>query len=237
VRAHNLIRALNAAVTVTVLPTAVRYRTDGDEARLRELLVRGCRYALAGIVPVVVVGVVLAAPILEAWLGPRYREAGVAMAIMLSHWTLNGVTGVTAAILVATGAARYLARWAMLLAASTVVLALALISDLGLEGAALATAIPYVALFPYMLRVTLRAVPVPLRELARRAFLPAWTLGLVLAAALVALRLALDPEGAVAVAATALAALGAYWAAYYLLWLSPDERSLIRGLARHARDS
>jgi O-antigen/teichoic acid export membrane protein len=232
VRAHNLIRALNGAVTVTVLPTAVRYRSEGDERRLRELLVRGCRYALAGIVPIAVVGVVLAGPILDAWLGPRFREAGPAMAIMLSHWVLNGVTGVTGAILVATGAARYLARWAMLVAGSTILLALALVSPLGLDGAALATAIPYVLLFPYMLRITLRAVPLPATELLRRAFAPAWALGLALAAALIAARLALDPDGALAVAALALAALAAYWAAFYLLWLDRGERALIRALLR-----
>lgn len=235
VRAHNLIRALNGAVTVTVLPTAVRYRSEGDERRLRELLVRGCRYALAGIVPIAVVGAVLAGPILDVWLGDRFREAGPAMAIMLSHWTLNGITGVTSAILVATGAARDLARWAMLLAGATVVLALALVSAFGLDGAALATAIPYVVLFPYMVRITLRAVPLPVGELVRRAFAPAWALGLALVAALVAARLALDPRTALAVAGLAFAALALYWAAYYALALDPGERALVRGLARRDR--
>lgn len=232
VRAHNVIRALNGAVTVTVLPTAVRYRSDGDERRLRELLVRGCRYALAGLVPLAVTGAVLAGPILEAWFGEGFGVAGPAMAIMLSHWTLNGVTGVTSAILVATGAARDLARWAMLLAGATVLLALVLVPELGLDGAALATAIPYVLLFPYMLRITLRAVPVPVAELARRAFAPAWALGALLAAALLGVRLALDPESVAAVAGTALAALAAYWVAYYAIALDPAERTLIRGLLR-----
>jgi O-antigen/teichoic acid export membrane protein len=232
VRAHNVIRALNGAVTVTVLPTAVRYRAAGDERRLRELLVRGCRYALAGLVPLAVVGAVLSGPILEAWLGDGFDAAGPAMAIMLSHWVLNGITGVTSAILVATGAARDLARWAMLLAVATVVLALALVSPLGLDGAALATAIPYVLLFPYMVRITLRAVPLPVGELVRRAFAPAWLLGLALVAALLAVRLLADPEGVVAVAGTALAALAAYWGAYYGLALDPSERTLVRGLLR-----
>ncbi|HYI80955.1 MAG TPA: polysaccharide biosynthesis C-terminal domain-containing protein [Thermoleophilaceae bacterium] len=230
VRAHNLVRALNGAVTVTVLPTAVRYRADGDERRLRELLVRGCRYALAGIVPIAVVGGVLAGPILVAWLGPRFGDAGTAMAIMLSHWLLNGVLGVTTAMLVAVGAARDLARWAMMLGGSTIVLALILVPALGLDGAALATAIPYVLLFPYMLRVTLNAVPVSLGELVRRAFAPAWLLGALLAAALLWVRIALDPEAAVAVAGTALGGLAAYWIAYYLLCLDPAERALARSI-------
>jgi O-antigen/teichoic acid export membrane protein len=238
VRIHNLFRALNGAVTVTVLPTAVRYRADGDERRLRELLVRGCRYALAGVVPLAVVGMVLAGPILDAWLGapqpgaPPFASAGPALAIMLSHWLLNGVLGVTGAMLVAVGAARDLARWALAVGAGTVVLALALVPELGLDGAALAMAIPYVALFPYMLRITLRAVPVPLGELARRAFVPAWLLGAALAGVLGALRLTLDPTGPIAVVATAGVALALYWAAYYAVALSGDERALVRGLAR-----
>lgn len=234
VRIHNLFRALNGAVTVTVLPTAVGYRADGDERRLRELLVRGCRYALAGVVPIAVVGMVLAGPILDAWLGPDFREAGPAMTIMLSHWLLNGVLGVTGAMLVAVGAARELARWAIAIGAATVALGLILIPWLGLDGAALAMAIPYVVLFPYMLAITLRAVPVPLGELVRRAFAPAWILGALLAAALVALRLTLDPEGALAVAATALVALAVYWAAYYALAFDPGERRLVHDLARRA---
>lgn len=232
VRLHNLFRALNGAVTVTVLPTAVRYRGEGDERRLRELLVRGCRYALAGVVPIAVVGMVLAAPILEAWLGEPFGEAGPALAIMLSHWLLDGVLGVTGAMLVAVGAARDLARWAMAVGGATVALALALVPWLGLDGAALAMAIPYVALFPYMLRITLRAVPVPLGELARRAFAPAWALGALLAAALVAVRLTLDPAGPAAVLATAVVGLAAYWLVYYALFLDRGERALVRGLAR-----
>jgi O-antigen/teichoic acid export membrane protein len=232
VRIHNLFRALNGAVTVTVLPTAVRYRADGDERRLHELLVRGCRYALAGVVPLAVVGMVLAGPILDAWLGADFRQAGPALAIMLSHWLLNGVLGVTGAMLVAVGAARELARWALAVGAGTVVLALILVPELGLDGAALAMAIPYVALFPYMLRITLRAVPVPLGELVGRAFVPAWLLGAALAGVLGAVRVTLDPEGPLAVVATATVALVLYWVAYYVVALNRDERALVRGLAR-----
>lgn len=228
VRAHNLVRALNAAVTVIVLPTASGYHAAGDDRRLRELLLRGSRYTLALIVPIAVVGMVLAAPILGALGGDAdFREAGPAMTILLAHWTLNGISGVAAAMLVALGGARDLARWALLVAGGSVALALALVPWLGLDGAALATTIPYVALFPYLVLITLRVVPVSPLELARRAFAPAWALGVVLAAGLVAVRLVLDPETALAVAATSLGGLAAYWVAYYLVCFDRDERTLV----------
>ena len=230
VRAHNLIRALNAAVTVIVLPAASGYHAAGDERRLQELLLRGSRYMLALIVPIAVVGMALAGPILAAWLEPKFREAAPAMTILLSHWLLNGMSGVAAAMLIAVGRARDLARWAGLVAGASVLLALALVPPFGLEGVALATTAPYVALFPYLLWMTLRAIPLPARELASRAFLPAWTLGLALGGVLVTVRLVLDPSSALELAAVAFGALAVYWAAYYALWLDRDERALVRSL-------
>jgi len=235
VRAHNLIRALNAAVTVTVLPTAARYQAEGDDRRQRELLVRGSRYTLALIVPIAVVGMVLAAPILDVWLGPDYREAGSAMTILMSHWVLNGMSGVAAAMLVTVGRARDLARWALMVAGAAIALALILTPPYGLDGVALATAIPYVALFPYLLWITLRAVPVPLGELVRRAFVPAWTLGLILGATLLVLQLTLEPASALLLLTIALTAIGGYWIAFYLAWLDADERLLVKSVLGRSR--
>jgi len=232
IRAHNLIRALNAAITVTVLPTAARYDAEGDERRLGELFLRGSRYMLALIVPIAVTGMVLAPQILEVWLdGAKFREAGTAMAILMSHWLLSGMSGVAAAMLVALGSARDLARWALMVAGGSVALALALTPALGLDGVALATAVPYFVLFPYLLTITLRSVPVSAGELARRAFLPAWALGAVLAGALLVARGALDLDAAGPLIAVALGGLAAYWALYAAIWLDRGERSLARQVA------
>ena len=232
IRAHNLIRSLNAAETVTALPTASRYRTEGDTARLEQLLSRGTRYTLALVAPLAVTGMVLGGPILEVWLGEGFDQAGGAMAILLAHWLASGCSGVLIAILVAVGRAVDVARWAGALAMANLVLAVTLIPPLGLEGAAIATAAPYLGLFPVLLQMTLARVPVPLGELLRNAFLPAYLLAAVLAAALGALRLAFDPESLAAVAAAALLAPLGYWAAYFFVWLLPGERRLVGEVIR-----
>jgi O-antigen/teichoic acid export membrane protein len=232
IRAHNLIRSLNSAETVTALPTASRYRAEGDSARMAALLARGIRYTLALVVPIAVTGMVFGGPILRVWLGEGFGSAGGAMAILLAHWVLSGCTGVLIAILVAVGRAAGVARWAGALAALNLVLAVTLIPPLGLEGAALATAAPYLALFPVLLRMALAEVPVALGSLLRDSFLPALALGAVLAAALGVLRLTLDPEGLGAVAAVAVLAPLAYWCAYFLVWMGPPERRLVADVAR-----
>jgi O-antigen/teichoic acid export membrane protein len=235
VRSHNLFYALGGALAVPVVPTASRYVATEDARRLRELVLRGTRYTLALFVPLCVTLMALAEPILDVWLGDRYGEGAAALTILVSYWLLYGGLVVTPGFLVGAGAARYVARIFVMVAAVNLVLSLALTPALGLEGPALATAIPFVLAFPLMLGVGLRAGGgVEVGELARRAWLPAYGLGVALAAALVALRLAVEPESLPAVLGAAAGGLLAYWLAFYGLVLDVSERALVRGLLRRA---
>ena len=199
VRAANVVRSLNAAVITTVLPAASRFVAEDDRRRLGELVVRGLRYSLALMVPVSVVGMVLAAPVLEAWLGPEFREGATAMAILLALWLPYAASGVLIAVLVAAGRAALVARYLWAVAAASVVLALALIPPLELEGAALAAALPFTAVVPFLLRRAVEAASTTTGEVLGEAALPAYALGAALAAILGAARLLLDVEGVAAV--------------------------------------
>jgi O-antigen/teichoic acid export membrane protein len=232
VRAHNLVRSLNSAVTVTVLPAATRYRAEGDLPRLRELVLRGFRYTLALVVPLTVVGMVLSGPILEVWLGEEFRQADTAMAILLSYWLVTGALGVASAILVGAGRARDVARYAWSVALANLVLSLALTPSLGLEGVTLGTAIPYLTMFPLMLRMMLAETSISIGELARRCWLPVYSTGVVLAAVLVVLRLTLPLDTLAQVSAVAVGGALAYWVAFYLVWFDSNERRLVKDLAR-----
>jgi hypothetical protein len=56
-----------------------------------------------------------------------------------------------------------------------------------------------------------------------------------LAAALVALRLAVEPETLPAVLGAAAGGVLAYWLAFYAVVLDSSERALVRGLARRTK--
>ena len=232
VRAHNLFYALNGALAVPVVPTASRYAAARDVRRLRELVLRGTRYTLALVVPLCVTSMALAEPILDVWLGDRYGGGAAALTILVSYWLLYGGLVVTPGFLVGAGAARYVARIFVVAALLNLVLSLTLTPALGLEGPALATAVPFTLAFPLMLGVGLRAGRVALGDLARYAWLPAYGLGALLAAALVGLRLVAAPETLPAVAGAAVGGVLAYWVAFYGLVLHPGERALVRGIAR-----
>ena len=225
VRAHNLLYALGGALAVPVVPTASRYAASGDERRLRELVLRGSRYTLALFVPLCVTLICLAEPILEVWLGDRYGAGASALAILVSYWLLYGALVVTPGFLVGAGRARQAGIVMACTAALNLVLTLILTPELGLEGPALGTAIPFALAFPVLLRVGLRASGATLAELARAAWLPAYGLALVLAGALLGLRALLDPDSLPVVVALAGGGVLAYWIAFYGIALSADERA------------
>ena len=166
------------------------------------------------------------------WLGERYGEGGLAMAILLGYWLVTGSVGVAAAIAIAAGRARELARLAWGVALANLGLSLALTPWLGLEGVAIGTTLPYLVVFPFQLRLVLPVAGVSIRELVDQVWIPAYTLGAALAGALVAARLLLEPDTVVVVVAVAGIGVLAYWTAYYLTWLRPHERKLIRDTAR-----
>jgi O-antigen/teichoic acid export membrane protein len=232
VRAHNLLYALVGALAVPTVPTASRYVATDDRRRLRELALRGSRYTLALIVPVCVVLIALAEPILEVWLGEPYGAGAGALSILASYWLLYGALLVTPGFLVGAGRARELARVVAVVAVANLALTLALTPELGLEGPALGTAIPFALAFPVLLRLALGIAGLSLVELARWAWLPAYTTGAALAGALVGLRLADEPNSLAAVVAVSAGGLLAYAAAFYMVWLGPHERELVRGLVR-----
>jgi O-antigen/teichoic acid export membrane protein len=227
VRSHNLLYALGGALAVPVVPTASRYVSTGDERRLRDLAVRGTRYTLALFVPVCVTLIVLAGPILEAWLGDRYGDGDLALALLVSYWLLYGGLVVTPGFLVGVGRAREVARIMIAVAVSNLAMSLILTPELGIEGPAIATAAPFVIAFPFLLRVGLGASGASLRDLATRAWAPNYTLGAALALGLVAGRAALPMDETVVVLALAAGGVLIYWAVFYGAVLDAGERALL----------
>jgi O-antigen/teichoic acid export membrane protein len=232
IRAHNLFYAFYGALGVTALPTVSGYSVRGERARLRELVLRGSRYTLALVVPVCVALICLSDLVLEVWLGDGFDEGGTAMAVMLSYWLLFGSLGVHQMVLVGLDRAREVARYMAAVAASVLVLSLALTPALGLEGPAVAVAASYIAAFPFVQRLVLRETGTELGELARTAWLPAYSLGAVLAGALVALRNAVELDSTGAVIAALAGGIAAYWLAWWLLVPDRAERATLRGFLR-----
>lgn len=234
IRAHNFVLEVQASLVSPVLPAAARYAAEGDLQRQRELLLRGTRYTMAVIVPIAVVLMILSRPILEAWLGRRFGTAAPAMAILVGYWLVYANTAVGWNLIVAIGQIRRFAIYAAAVALANAALSLALTPGLGLNGVVLGTAVPAVLALPVFLRMVPPQFDVGLRDLAREVWIPAYSTGAVVGAGLLVVRLSVDLANLPACTAAAALCLLVYWSIYYVVWLRPDERLLVRTLARLA---
>lgn len=231
-RPHNLLRQLQGTLLLTVVPVASDYLAAGDQERVRDLLLRGSRYVLVVVAPVAVVLVVLASPLLEVWLGPRFHPAALSLALLCGYWIVGANTGVVASMLLAAGRVRILARYAWLVAGANLALSLALTPWLGLEGVVLGTVIPNVVSLPAFLYVALREFPVTRADMVREVWIPGYTACLVAVIVLLPLRLSVDLASLPALILATVAALAAAWASFWFGFMTDGERRLARALAR-----
>jgi len=229
-RAHNVLRALSAALVTTVLPTAARLHASGDVAGLRELAQRGIRYALLLTAPAAAVVAAGAAVLLEVWLGQRYVAGASGLRLLCSYWLLQGAGAIAGAILVALGRTAVVARTAASALAANVLLALVAIPPLGVAGAALAFAVPAGLQALWLVWRLRQALDLTVRELLSAA-VPGW-LATALALAAAWAGLAVAGEAAWPALLVLPVALLVGWFVAFVTALKPAERAFARSLLR-----
>ena len=233
-RVNGLVRTLAGTFGVTVLPVLARLNASGESARERDLIVRGTKYILAVVVPVTLALMVFADVVLAFWLGDEFAEAGTATVILLAWWLFAPNLAFANSILTVDRAFRSLAVYAWGVGLLNLTLSLSLTPLLGLEGVVIGTTGAFLAAMPFYLRYTAARRGLTLAAYARRVWAPVYGLGAALAAALLAARLLLSVDSGPAVAALLVAAPLAYWAAFWILALDRDERTLVRSIVRGA---
>jgi len=126
-----------------LIPTASAYQAAADESELRDLLIRGSRYAAYIALPMVLVLAIMGGPILQVWMGERYAQGPVLAILALGYLGLLSQVGTQAVMtgLNAHGRPALANFVAAVCAAGLAAVALGVL-EWGLIGAALSAAIP-----------------------------------------------------------------------------------------------
>lgn len=128
-------------VNMTIAPQVARLHAAGETERLQQMVTRSARLTLLGALPVVLVLVVFGRSTLDLVFGLEYAAGYAALAILAIGQLINAAMGSVGLLLNMTGHERETARGVAIAVALNAPLNLALIPWLGMDGAALATAI------------------------------------------------------------------------------------------------
>jgi len=209
-----------------LFPTVVDNDTASRHARLQLILVQGTRLSLATVIPIAAALMLMAAPLVQAWVGADF--SGAAIVIQLLALSVIVRVGVATATTLLKGAGHHrLVAYTM--AATAVVnltLSIALVKPFGLAGVAIGTLVPVSAgalfvIFP----AGCRRVELPMSRALAEAVWPAlWPVSVMV----VFVRLTRDfvPTSIVAVAAEMGTAALLYAVTFVAFGITAAERRL-----------
>jgi len=226
---QGLMSQLTSFAVSAIMPMASQLDAEGRREAIRALFLRGTKYTLMLLSPVVVVLLALARPILLAWLGPEFIVVAVSAQILISHQILTSGTAVGDTIVVGLGKLPKRLPYIVALATLNLILSLMLVQRFGILGVVLGTAIPYFIDYPLHMRLLLKLIDVPPSRWLRETVLPTYPLLLVPLA--ISLTLGSTPMAGtlLGIAAIGVASVGAYWLAVYAWGLTGDEKRDLRG--------
>jgi O-antigen/teichoic acid export membrane protein len=224
-RPHNAVRMISGLIGTVLLSTSSRLVAEDRSERLRELMLVGSLYTVILAVPCVVLIMLLAGPLVEAWVGHGYGRYAAYVQIFVSYWLVYVNTSVLVSAVAGSGRIRELVRLTVVNAVVSLALSIGLTAAWGVVGVIWGTVIPgWLILVPWM-HYALREVGIAKARYAREVLIPgylpiaAWTLPVM------GLARVLQPHGVLQLGAFCALALLALWMA-----LLPILRARWRGL-------
>lgn len=158
--------------TAVLTPAISALDARGDQGGIRTVLLTSTRYALWLILPAQLGLLLLGRPFLTLWLGPDYADRSYpVLAILAAPLALAVSQSVSARVLYGSGRLRWFSRVALTEALANLVLSVALVGPLGIEGVALGTALPNLVANCAVARYVCRGLDVSLFTYLRRSFL------------------------------------------------------------------
>jgi len=186
-------KSLLRTITATLMPGVAAMDARGDTAGIRALYLKATRWLLYFVLPVQIGLLQFGAPFLRRWVGDDFVPGAYpSLAILSCTLTLGVAQSVASRLLYGLGRLRWFARAALGEAALNLLLMVASIRSDGVEGVAMAVALPNVLFCLFVLEYTRRQLGVGVGSYAK-----AWASPLVGAALPTAIWLGMgEPEAA-----------------------------------------
>jgi O-antigen/teichoic acid export membrane protein len=160
-------------ITTTLTPGVSAMHAQGDDAGIRQLLLKGTRWVLYLAVPVNIGLWWFGGVFLARWVGPEFTAgSGFAVNILAFTLALGLAQSVAARVLYGLGHLWWFARIAMLEGVINIMLTLVLIRPFGVNGVSVAVAVPNVLFCLFVVVHTLRLLRIPVGDYLRACAAP-----------------------------------------------------------------
>jgi O-antigen/teichoic acid export membrane protein len=206
-RPHNAVRMISALTGQALIATVSRLAASGQRDRLRRLVIVGSFLGLVITLPWVILVLVLARPLIVAWVGHPYGRYAIYAQIFVIYWLTGANTGVLGTLVSGMSNIRIFVILTAIGGAVSLALSIALTAAFGTVGVIWGTVIPSMAGFPLWMHFALRRADLSWRRYGLEVALPAYALLLPWTAVVWVCAHLLHPAGVVGVGAFGIISL------------------------------
>ena len=230
----HLLASMAQSMSVSaLLPATATWRRDLNV--LRDMFLRGTCYTVAMSLPVTVGAFALAEPLIRDWIGPEGTGAAGPARLFLIYLFINVVHNVGSTMVVTLGRLRTMLIVTMSNVAINLVVSIALVGPLGIEGVILGTLVGNAVAWPFYLKLYLRTFDVGLGQWFRRIVVPNLPSLAAQALALAALVALVGNSSSLLVTVLALgASIAVYIGSFLRFGLGSTEREVLLRTLRAA---
>lgn len=220
-----------------IVPAAANLLALKSSGRLRELLIRGTRYTLALSLPVTIAALILARPLLIAWVGVKYASFSGPAQLFLTYQLVTCTATIATTMLVGMGRVRAVTFYVTIAVFINLVLSIVLAKPLGVSGVIIGTLVGYGISGPLYIRLILRELSMSLGEFVRGAIVPIVPWAVVFAVVIALTAHFFPPQGLIPIVLCCLPAIVVYVAGVARFATTSDERSALFGFLLPAKPS
>ncbi|WP_417522052.1 oligosaccharide flippase family protein [Marinobacter sp.] len=224
------IRGLGWTLTHAFMPLFSGLSAQAEDEMIRRVFLMSSRYVVSIVFAMGAGALVLGVPFINIWLGSEFGEKAKYLIVFLVFFTvLPFINPFASRYLTAINKHGIFARLTPIAATMNIGLSLVLVQPFGLEGVAFASVVPGLIFVPLYLRYTCKHLELPVREYLRWSVLPAFLPAGIMALILLGMGDYLIYDSYADIVAGALLSSSAWLVAFWLLVLSRDERTYLRG--------
>ncbi len=146
-------RMLNSLIGGPLFPAYVEMEGKSEYEKQKLVLFKGTKYLGFIFIPMVLVTLIFAKPLIIYWMGDMFVMSVMPAQILISFWLFNGILEIGSGMLSAKGMVKIIFKLLFLNAIINLVLSLILVRFFGIIGVALGTTIPMIFIyFPLIMR-------------------------------------------------------------------------------------
>jgi O-antigen/teichoic acid export membrane protein len=180
-RVAEVTQRLTNQLNDVLFPTVVDNDSAARVDRLQAIFIQGTRLSLATVVPMGGVMILMAGPLVHAWVGPEFAGSAPVLQLLSLSVIVRVGTATAGTVLKGAGEHRLVAFTNVAAAVVNLALSIALVTMMGLPGVAIGTLVPIcVASAGVLFPAGCRRVELPLRRAVTEAVWPAvWPAGVM----------------------------------------------------------